>query len=156
MLALMGRTANSLQVPWATAAEPRWSMFKTQATAPRPQSCSAFRDFMEDVRSSWDRPASAPSMLKQVAPLASFEGADKLDLAGFPPVDSTICGLDQGSTGGGVPKEPACPNLQCRVTETHLKRAYTAEAQACCSKEPGGGSQTAMAVTGVGPRCGKD
>ncbi|MGH0124675.1 UNVERIFIED_CONTAM: hypothetical protein FKN15_049091 [Acipenser sinensis] len=34
MSALIGRAANFLQVPWATAAEPRRSMFRTQAEAP--------------------------------------------------------------------------------------------------------------------------
>ncbi|MGH0120455.1 UNVERIFIED_CONTAM: hypothetical protein FKN15_066342 [Acipenser sinensis] len=31
--------------------------------APRPQNLPAFPDFMEEVRSSWDRPDSGPSML---------------------------------------------------------------------------------------------
>ncbi|MGH0150254.1 UNVERIFIED_CONTAM: hypothetical protein FKN15_017466 [Acipenser sinensis] len=52
-----------------------------------------FRDFMEEVCSSWDRPASAPSVLKQAALFASLEDVDKLGLAGFPPVDSTIAAL---------------------------------------------------------------
>ncbi|MGH0142258.1 UNVERIFIED_CONTAM: hypothetical protein FKN15_075902 [Acipenser sinensis] len=43
---------------------------------------------------------------------ASGPSAEKLGLEGFPPVD------------------PACPNPQCKVTETHLKRVYAAEAQA--------------------------
>ncbi|MGH0147329.1 UNVERIFIED_CONTAM: hypothetical protein FKN15_032486 [Acipenser sinensis] len=39
------------------------------------------------------------------------------------------CSLGQGSTSGGLPEDPACLNPQCRVMETHLKRAYAAEAQ---------------------------
>ncbi|MGH0126228.1 UNVERIFIED_CONTAM: hypothetical protein FKN15_026827 [Acipenser sinensis] len=30
----------------------------------------------------------------------------------------------------GLARDPVCPNPQCRVTETHLKPAYAAEAQA--------------------------
>ncbi|XP_058885870.1 uncharacterized protein LOC131737915 [Acipenser ruthenus] len=30
---------------------------------------------------------------------------------------------------GGLARDPACPNPQCRVMETHLKRVYKAEAQ---------------------------
>ncbi|RXM35656.1 hypothetical protein EOD39_3960 [Acipenser ruthenus] len=48
---------------------------------------------------------------------------------GFSPVDSIIAALVKASPEGGLPKDPACPNPQCRVTETHLKRAYAAEAQ---------------------------
>ncbi|MGH0119046.1 UNVERIFIED_CONTAM: hypothetical protein FKN15_061715 [Acipenser sinensis] len=97
--------------------------------APCAQNFSAFLDFMEEVRSSWDRPASAPSVLKQATQLAFLEGLDKPGLAGFPPVDSTIAALVKALPVGGLAKEPACLNPQCRVTETHLKRAYTAEAQ---------------------------
>ncbi|MGH0128806.1 UNVERIFIED_CONTAM: hypothetical protein FKN15_052137 [Acipenser sinensis] len=114
MSTLMGRTANFLQVPWSTVAEPCWSVFRTQAVAPHPQPFPAFWYFMEEVRSSWDHLASVPCVLKQKAPLASLEGVDKLDLLGFPPVDSTIAAFVKA------------PNPQCRV---HLKQAYTAEAQ---------------------------
>ncbi|MGH0126984.1 UNVERIFIED_CONTAM: hypothetical protein FKN15_012297 [Acipenser sinensis] len=69
------------------------AVFWTQAVAPCLQPFPAFPDFMEQVRSSWDRPALAPSVLKQVSQLASLEGAEKLGLAGFPPVDSTIAAL---------------------------------------------------------------
>ncbi|MGH0164886.1 UNVERIFIED_CONTAM: hypothetical protein FKN15_048115 [Acipenser sinensis] len=82
---LMGCAAAFLQVPWTPAAEPRRSVFRTQAMAPHPQKFLAFPDFMDEVRSSWDRPASGPSVLKQAAPLASLEGVEKLGLAGFPP-----------------------------------------------------------------------
>ncbi|MGH0159869.1 UNVERIFIED_CONTAM: hypothetical protein FKN15_038438 [Acipenser sinensis] len=81
------------------------------------------------VHSSWDCPGSRPSVLKQAAPLASLEGAEELGLAGFPPVDSTIAALVMAQQVGGLARDPACPNPQCKVTETHLKRVYAAEAQ---------------------------
>ncbi|MGH0167582.1 UNVERIFIED_CONTAM: hypothetical protein FKN15_006403 [Acipenser sinensis] len=59
----------------------------------RPTKIPAFPDFMEEVRFSWDWLASAASVLKQVAQLISLEAAEKLGLAGFPPVDSTIVAL---------------------------------------------------------------
>ncbi|MGH0166980.1 UNVERIFIED_CONTAM: hypothetical protein FKN15_052128 [Acipenser sinensis] len=114
--------------PCATAAEPRQSVFRTQAVAPRPQSFPAFRDFMEEVRSSWDHLALAPSVPKQAVPLASLEGTDKLGLASFPPVDSNITVLVKAPLVGGLPKDPACLNPQRSITETHLKWAYAAEA----------------------------
>ncbi|MGH0153925.1 UNVERIFIED_CONTAM: hypothetical protein FKN15_068763 [Acipenser sinensis] len=113
--ALMGHAAAFLQVPWTLAAEPHQSIFQAQAMAPRPQKFPLFPDFMEEVRSSWDRPVS---------------GAEKLGLAGFPPVDSTIASLVKAQPVGGVARDLACPNPQCRVMETHLKRVYAAEAQA--------------------------
>ncbi|RXM31580.1 hypothetical protein EOD39_6844 [Acipenser ruthenus] len=57
-------------------------------------------------------------------------GASELGLAEFPPVDLTIMALVQTTLVGGLPKDPTCPNGQCKVTETHLKKAYAAEAQA--------------------------
>ncbi|MGH0162222.1 UNVERIFIED_CONTAM: hypothetical protein FKN15_070886 [Acipenser sinensis] len=77
-----------------------------------------FPHFLEEVRSTWNHPASAPSVLKRA-----------LGLAEFPPVDSTITALVQAPPVGGLPKDPACPNGQCRVMETHLKKAYATEAQ---------------------------
>ncbi|MGH0137737.1 UNVERIFIED_CONTAM: hypothetical protein FKN15_018119 [Acipenser sinensis] len=91
--ALMGHAAAFLQVPWMPAAEPRRSIFRTQAMAPRPQRFTVFPDFMEEVRFFWDSLASGPSVHKQAAPLASLEGAEKLGLAGFPPVDHNIMAL---------------------------------------------------------------
>ncbi|MGH0178801.1 UNVERIFIED_CONTAM: hypothetical protein FKN15_077968 [Acipenser sinensis] len=97
--------------------------------APRPQKFLAFPEFMEEVCSSWDRLASSPSVLKQAAPHTSLEGAEKLGTAGFPPVDSTIAALVKAPPVGGLARDLACLNPQCRVMETHLKRAYAAEAQ---------------------------
>ncbi|MGH0162223.1 UNVERIFIED_CONTAM: hypothetical protein FKN15_070887 [Acipenser sinensis] len=126
---LMERAAAFLQVPWTPAAQPRRSVFRTQVLAPRPQCFPAFPEFLEEVCSSWDRPASAPSVSKQATPLSSLEGADKLGLAGFPPVDSTIAALVRAPPVGGLARDPVCPNPQCRVTETHLKRVYAVGAQ---------------------------
>ncbi|MGH0147579.1 UNVERIFIED_CONTAM: hypothetical protein FKN15_010872 [Acipenser sinensis] len=100
--ALMERAAAFLQVPWTPAAQLCRSVFRMQVLAPCPQCFPAFPDFVEEVRSSWDRPASAPSVSKQDTPLSSLEGADKLGLAGFPPVDSTITALVRAPPVGGL------------------------------------------------------
>ncbi|MGH0165953.1 UNVERIFIED_CONTAM: hypothetical protein FKN15_058485 [Acipenser sinensis] len=113
----MGHPAPFLQVPCTPA-------------SPRSQKFLAFPDFMEEVRSSWDHPASGPSVLNQAAVLASLEGVEKLGLAGFPPVDSTIAALVKAPPLGGLARDPACLNPQCKVTETHLKQVYAAEVQA--------------------------
>ncbi|MGH0187173.1 UNVERIFIED_CONTAM: hypothetical protein FKN15_024058 [Acipenser sinensis] len=57
------------------------------------QPVPASPDFLEEVRTSWEHPALTPSVLKQAAQLASLEGAKKLGMVGFPPVDSTITAL---------------------------------------------------------------
>ncbi|MBN3275419.1 LPIN2 phosphatase, partial [Polyodon spathula] len=95
--ALIGRAATDLQVPWATAAEPRHSVFQSHDMAYRQQ---PFPDIMEEVCSSWDHPATAPSQLRHTSQLASLEGAEKLGLSGFPLVDSTIAALVKASTVG--------------------------------------------------------
>ncbi|MGH0175931.1 UNVERIFIED_CONTAM: hypothetical protein FKN15_003372 [Acipenser sinensis] len=95
-----------------------------------PASFPAFPDFMEDVCFSWDCPASGRRVLKQATPLASLQGVEMLGLMGFPPVDSTIVALVKALPVSGLARDLVCPNSQCRVTETHLKREYSAEAQA--------------------------
>ncbi|MGH0119411.1 UNVERIFIED_CONTAM: hypothetical protein FKN15_022546 [Acipenser sinensis] len=70
-----------------------------QELAPRLQCFPAFPDFVEEVRSSWDRPASATSISKQATLLSSLESANKLGLVGFPPVDSTNAALVSGLQG---------------------------------------------------------
>ncbi|MGH0159374.1 UNVERIFIED_CONTAM: hypothetical protein FKN15_037348 [Acipenser sinensis] len=125
----MGRAAAFLQIPWTQAAEPHRSVFQTQAMAPPSQKLPAFPDFMEEICSPWERPASTPSVLKQATQLASLEGTDKLGLAGFPSVDSTIVTLVKAPSVGGFARDPACSNPQYMVTEMHLKWAYSAEAQ---------------------------
>ncbi|MGH0155610.1 UNVERIFIED_CONTAM: hypothetical protein FKN15_029390 [Acipenser sinensis] len=52
-----------------------------------------FPDFLEEVKSPLQRPASAPSISKSTFPLASLQGAGALGLEQFPPVDSTIATL---------------------------------------------------------------
>ncbi|MGH0175712.1 UNVERIFIED_CONTAM: hypothetical protein FKN15_071649 [Acipenser sinensis] len=86
--ALMGRAAAFLQVTWMPAVEPRQSVFRMQAMAPRPQKFPAFPDFMEE------------------------KVGKKLGLVGFPPVDSTIAALVKATPVGGLARDLACPNPQ--------------------------------------------
>ncbi|MGH0147378.1 UNVERIFIED_CONTAM: hypothetical protein FKN15_010303 [Acipenser sinensis] len=123
--ALMGRAATFLQVPWMAAAEPCQSVFWTQATTSCRQPFPTFPDIMEEVPSSWDHPAFVPSVLKQALQLTSLEGMEKLGIS----PSRLHLHLGQGSAGGGLPKNPVCPNPQCRVTGTHLRRAYAVEAR---------------------------
>ncbi|MGH0160973.1 UNVERIFIED_CONTAM: hypothetical protein FKN15_057773 [Acipenser sinensis] len=83
---------------------------------------SAFPDFMEEACSSWDLPASGPSVLEHAGPLASLEGADKLGQVGLPPVDFTIAALVQEPSISPVSKGKlvACRQLwrsQARVPD---------------------------------------
>ncbi|MGH0131304.1 UNVERIFIED_CONTAM: hypothetical protein FKN15_037377 [Acipenser sinensis] len=50
-----------------------------------------------------------------------LHGGSTLLLAGFPLLDSTIAALVKAPSVGGLARDPACLNPQCRVTETHLK-----------------------------------
>ncbi|MGH0174847.1 UNVERIFIED_CONTAM: hypothetical protein FKN15_068738 [Acipenser sinensis] len=111
--ALMGCATAFLQVLWTPAAEPRQSVFRTQVMDPRPQRILGFPDFVEEVHSSWDHLTSGPSVLKHAAPLASLEGVDKLGLAGFPLVDSTITALVKALLVGGLARNP---NHQCKIS----------------------------------------
>ncbi|MGH0126920.1 UNVERIFIED_CONTAM: hypothetical protein FKN15_042091 [Acipenser sinensis] len=68
------------------------SVFRpTQTSTPQP--FLAFLDFLEEVKSSWQYPASVTSVSKSAAVLASMEGAEAVGLAQFPPVDTTVAAL---------------------------------------------------------------
>ncbi|MGH0145258.1 UNVERIFIED_CONTAM: hypothetical protein FKN15_004947 [Acipenser sinensis] len=83
---------NFLQVPCKASLEQHRSVFRPVQTS-TPQPFPAFPDFLEEVKSSWQHPASVPSVSKSAAALASMDGAEAAGLAQFPPVDSTIAGL---------------------------------------------------------------
>ncbi|MGH0130533.1 UNVERIFIED_CONTAM: hypothetical protein FKN15_026415 [Acipenser sinensis] len=126
------------------------------AQASTPQPFPVFLDFLKEVKSSWQRLASAPSVSKCMAALASLEGAEAMGLAQFPPVDSTIAALVRTPPVGGLAKDPVCPNGQCRITEAHLKLAYAAEAQVTCLANTGGllmayldGARTRVSAAGL-------
>ncbi|MGH0174650.1 UNVERIFIED_CONTAM: hypothetical protein FKN15_014281 [Acipenser sinensis] len=111
---------------------------------PDMQPFPAFPDIMEEVRSSWDRPALAPSVLKQASQLASLEGAEKPGLAGFPPIDSTIVALVKAPPVEGWPKDPPL-----RHTAPDLRSS-----RASPGPEPVksySGSETTVAVISEGP-----
>ncbi|MGH0129814.1 UNVERIFIED_CONTAM: hypothetical protein FKN15_047167 [Acipenser sinensis] len=87
---------------------------------------------------NWLNPASAPSVSKSAATLASMEGEEAIELAQLPPVDSTIVALVRAPPVGGLCKDPVCHNGQCRIMEAHRKKAYVAEVQVTCLANTGG------------------
>ncbi|MGH0132840.1 UNVERIFIED_CONTAM: hypothetical protein FKN15_050748 [Acipenser sinensis] len=87
---------------------------------------------------NWLNPASAPSVSKSAVTLASMEGAEAIELAQFPPVDSTIVALVPVPPVGGLCKDPVCHNGHCRIMDAHLKKAYAAEVQVSCLANTGG------------------
>ncbi|MGH0138292.1 UNVERIFIED_CONTAM: hypothetical protein FKN15_051464 [Acipenser sinensis] len=59
-----------------------------------------------------------------------MQGASEAGLASFPPVDAAFAALVRTPTLSGLAKDPACPNRQCRTTEVHLKKGYSAATEA--------------------------
>ncbi|MGH0134630.1 UNVERIFIED_CONTAM: hypothetical protein FKN15_029710 [Acipenser sinensis] len=108
------------------------------AQSSTPQPIPVFLDFLEEVKSSWQQPASALSVSKSAAPLAFLAGAGALGLAQFPPIDSITVALVKAPPVGGLSKNPVCPNSQCRITEAHLKKVYAAKVQVTCLANTGG------------------
>ncbi|MGH0141896.1 UNVERIFIED_CONTAM: hypothetical protein FKN15_002501 [Acipenser sinensis] len=72
-------------------------------------------DLTQEDKSSWQHPASASSVFKRAAALASMEGAEAVWLAQYPLVDSTIAALVRAPPVGGLSKDPVCHNGQCRI-----------------------------------------
>ncbi|MGH0121639.1 UNVERIFIED_CONTAM: hypothetical protein FKN15_053402 [Acipenser sinensis] len=102
-----------------------------------PQPFLVFPDFLEEVKSSWQHPASAPSVSKSTD--ACLHGRSRGGRARTVPSSGRHhSGLSASPLVGGLSKDPVCPNSQCRITEAHLKKAYVAEAQVMCLANTGG------------------
>ncbi|XP_058871716.1 Fc receptor-like protein 2 [Acipenser ruthenus] len=67
------------------------------------------------------------------------EGADKLGLAGFPPVDSTIVAVVKAPSVGGLARDSMWPNTQCRVTNHHIQQGTGDTVTLSCVVEGGSG-----------------
>ncbi|MGH0180446.1 UNVERIFIED_CONTAM: hypothetical protein FKN15_013805 [Acipenser sinensis] len=89
------------------------------------QRCKPLLDFVKEMQSSWGSPALAPTCSRRVEALYALQGAEKLGLQHFLPVDSSVAALVETPTISTLYRNFFCSNKQCRVTETHLKRAYS-------------------------------
>ncbi|MGH0171504.1 UNVERIFIED_CONTAM: hypothetical protein FKN15_064561 [Acipenser sinensis] len=89
----------------------------------------AFPDFIKEVQSTSGAPASSPATSRKASAFA-MQGASKAGLASIPPVDAAFAALVKMPTLSGLAKDPACPNKQCRITEVHLKKGYSAATEA--------------------------
>ncbi|MGH0130523.1 UNVERIFIED_CONTAM: hypothetical protein FKN15_047237 [Acipenser sinensis] len=74
-------------------------------------------------------PASAPATSRKASAF-NLKGATEAGLASFPPMDAAFTALVKMPTLSGLTKDPACPNKQCRITEVHLKKGYSAATEA--------------------------
>ncbi|MGH0146776.1 UNVERIFIED_CONTAM: hypothetical protein FKN15_009048 [Acipenser sinensis] len=89
----------------------------------------AFPDFIKEVQYTWGAPASAPATTRKASAF-TMQGASEAGLASFPPVGAAFAVLVKAPTLLGLTKDPACPNRQCKITEVHLKKGYTAATEA--------------------------
>ncbi|MGH0153949.1 UNVERIFIED_CONTAM: hypothetical protein FKN15_045220 [Acipenser sinensis] len=95
---------------------------------------SQFMDLMMGRQSLLMSLATARAADEPVGPVANqpmvlpqpFEAG----LASFPPVGAAFAALVGTPTLSGLAKDSACPNKQCRITEVHLKRGYSAATEA--------------------------
>ncbi|MGH0150009.1 UNVERIFIED_CONTAM: hypothetical protein FKN15_026354 [Acipenser sinensis] len=74
-------------------------------------------------------PASAPATSRKASAF-TMQGAGEVGLASFPPVGDAFAALVKASTLSGLTKDPSCPNRQCKIMETHLKKGYAAATEA--------------------------
>ncbi|MGH0127302.1 UNVERIFIED_CONTAM: hypothetical protein FKN15_071207 [Acipenser sinensis] len=76
----------SIRAPGMCTSRAGRSVFRTQTALPHLQPFPVFPNFLEEVRSSSNHLASAPSVVKRSALLASLEGAGALGLEEYPTV----------------------------------------------------------------------
>lgn len=87
LLPLIKRATAILQVPWATEGETRQSIFDDVPTM-SPVSPSVHPDFLFEIESSLDHPATAPAVSRSMDALCRVHDVEKLGLAHFPPVEA--------------------------------------------------------------------
>ncbi|MGH0137257.1 UNVERIFIED_CONTAM: hypothetical protein FKN15_013258 [Acipenser sinensis] len=127
---LVERATRHLGLEWPATEQPRRSLFESPlAQGQQSRTLPAFPDFIKEVQSTWGTPASAPATSRKAAAF-TMQGASEAGLASFPPVGAAFAALVKSPTLSGLVKDPTCPNKQCRTTEVHLKRGYSAATEA--------------------------
>ncbi|MGH0131054.1 UNVERIFIED_CONTAM: hypothetical protein FKN15_030216, partial [Acipenser sinensis] len=127
---LVERATCHLGLEWPATEQPRRSLFESPlAQGQQSRTLPAFPDFIKEVQSTWGTPASAPATSRKAAAF-TMQGASEAGLASFPPVGAAFAALVKSPTLSGLVKDPTCPNKQCRTTEVHLKRGYSAATEA--------------------------
>ncbi|MGH0155377.1 UNVERIFIED_CONTAM: hypothetical protein FKN15_032828 [Acipenser sinensis] len=104
MSALMGRAANFLQVPWATAAEPRRSVLRMQAVAPHPV-LPNIPGFHEGGTLLLGSSSLSAQCTEASGPVHFLRGQGQAGPGGFAPSSSTIAALIKAPPVGGLPKD---------------------------------------------------
>ncbi|MGH0146882.1 UNVERIFIED_CONTAM: hypothetical protein FKN15_045579 [Acipenser sinensis] len=130
MWSVVERAARHLGVDWPASEPTRRTLFElpsAQTLQSRIQ--PAFPDFIKEVQSTWGAPASTPATSGKAAAF-NMHGASEAGLASFPPVGAAFAALVKAPTLSGLAKDPSCPNKQCRITDAHLKKGYTAATEA--------------------------
>ncbi|MGH0138229.1 UNVERIFIED_CONTAM: hypothetical protein FKN15_066057 [Acipenser sinensis] len=118
------------RIEWPAIDKPRRSLFDSpSAQGQQSRKLPAFPDFIKEVQSTWGTPASAPAISRKAAAF-TMQGASEAGFASFPPVGAAFAALVVTPMLSGLVKDPACPNKQCRITEVHLKRGYSAATEA--------------------------
>ncbi|MGH0126947.1 UNVERIFIED_CONTAM: hypothetical protein FKN15_030004 [Acipenser sinensis] len=115
---LVERATRHLGIEWPAVDQPRRSLFDSPSA-----------HFIKEVQSTWGTPASAPATSRKASAF-TMQGASEVGLASFPPVGSAFTALVKTPTLSGLTRDPACPNKQCRITEVHLRKGYSAATEA--------------------------
>ncbi|MGH0164725.1 UNVERIFIED_CONTAM: hypothetical protein FKN15_076063 [Acipenser sinensis] len=130
MWSVVERATRHLGVDWPMLESARRSLFETPSAQPlQSRMLPAFTDFIKEVQSTWGAPASAPATSRKASAF-TMQGAGEAGLASFPPVGAAFAALVKAPTLSGLTKDPSCPNRQCKITETHLKKGYAAATEA--------------------------
>ncbi|MGH0148985.1 UNVERIFIED_CONTAM: hypothetical protein FKN15_014348 [Acipenser sinensis] len=130
MWSVVERATCHLGVDWPTLEPTQRSLFESSSAQPlQSRMLPAFPNFIKEVQSTWGAPASAP-VTSSKASAFTMQGAGEAGLASFPPVGAAFTALVKAPSLSGLTKNPSCPNRQCKITETHLKKGYAAATEA--------------------------
>ncbi|XP_066547654.1 uncharacterized protein LOC136714203 [Amia ocellicauda] len=115
----------SLQLPWPSDPAQLCSRFERGQHSQQPTRLLPY--LLEELRAVWDH---APALARRGEAYARTQGMAEAGLVEFPQVNSTIPTLVSLPLLSAQPCNLTCPNRECHVTETLLRRAYKTGAQA--------------------------
>ncbi|MGH0121016.1 UNVERIFIED_CONTAM: hypothetical protein FKN15_068712 [Acipenser sinensis] len=142
MWSVVERAARHLGVDWPASEPTRRSLFELSSAQPlQSRILPAFPDFIKEVGGPGLRPCNfsqgfglhhARGERSWVSVLSTSGRCVRRVVAkgkGFGH-GAAFAALVKSPTLSGLVKDPTCPNKQCRITEVHLKRGYSAATEA--------------------------
>ncbi|MGH0136188.1 UNVERIFIED_CONTAM: hypothetical protein FKN15_059851 [Acipenser sinensis] len=118
---LVERATRHLGIQWPAAEQPMRSLFESPlAQGLQSRMVPAFPDFIKEVQSTWETPASALATSRKAAAF-TMQGASEAGLASFPPVGAAFTALLKSPTLSGSNTHRNISGVEHRCSTSHVQ-----------------------------------